>query len=191
MLSKTIKSVDLYTLFIIDSSGSMSGEHTVQLNQYMDGMLDLFKQIEENGGNIHIQISALRFSTSCSWIGSGSPVTLEEFKWKSPVPRGLTSVGTALEELKCCLDDPSFIIKRARPAKVAIFFISDGYATDYYQDALEDLKSNQYYNNAFRACIRIGDETDDEMLEDICGNRSNIFSYDECNSCAVKLWKFL
>jgi uncharacterized protein YegL len=51
-----------------------------------------------------------------------------------------------------------------------IIFMTDGYATDNYEKALEEIRGNRWFANGTKIGFAIGDDPDVRMLSSIVGN---------------------
>ena len=55
-----------------------------------------------------------------------------------------------------------------------IFLMTDGYPSDDYKEALEELKQNSWYKFGLKAALGIGSEANDEMLEEFTGSKDTV-----------------
>ena len=51
-----------------------------------------------------------------------------------------------------------------------IIFMTDGYATDDYTKALEDIRKNRWFARGIKIGVAIGDDPDVKMLSSVVGN---------------------
>ena len=86
----------LTIFFIIDTSGSMSGDKIGRVNSVMEEVLPEIRGI--GGSDSDIQIAVMTYDTDVNWMYN-EPKPLEEINRVELVPKGWTALARALKEL--------------------------------------------------------------------------------------------
>ena len=121
----------------------------------------------DNNPNAQLLIRALQFSSGASWITS-SPVPVEDYGWEDMDANGLTELGKAFDLLAAQLSIPP-MPERALPPVIVL--LSDGQPTDDYKKSLDKLLHLPWGKKAVRIAISIGQDADDDVLQQFTGNR--------------------
>ena len=160
--------------WIIDTSASMSGERI----KIIEDILVKFTKMSKNNDKFEIETVILSFNTKVEWV-SYDGLNTEVLKLNT---EGITNVGLALQELNFKLSQDGFcyLFKTSRIERCPIIlFILDGYSTDNYKNALEELKKNRWFRVSIKLGLAIGSEADTELLESIVGDEL-LFNNKEC-----------
>lgn len=112
-------------------------------------------------------IRTLKFATGASWVTS-NPVNVEDFAWDDLEAGGVTDLGKAFELLAAQLTIPPMSDRALPPVLV---LLSDGQPTDDYKKALAELKKLPWGKKAVKIAISIGQDADDDVLEEFTGNK--------------------
>ena len=153
--------------YLIDTSGSMSGDKIACVNEVMPEVVDIVSQISDNNmDNAEICVSALIFDNGTRWL---YPEALEanDFKWISQQAGGGTSMGGACLELEKALHrkgEKAQLVSTTGHKNPAIILLSDGEPTDNYELGLEKLKSNNWFKSAIKIAFQIGSEEDNNIV---------------------------
>ena len=84
-------------IYVIDSSGSMSGEKIASVNEAMRDSIELLRDISAKNPDAEVKVGVLRFASGAEWI---KPLTsLDDFFWNDLKAGGVTDLGSALNEL--------------------------------------------------------------------------------------------
>lgn len=158
--------------FVVDTSGSMTGEKIEAVNSAVEGLLPELKAVSAAEG-CKIRVAALAFSDVAKWI-SGAPAKPDFFRWRRPVPGGVTNLGAACRALDDKLDAQAWMSGCSHAP--VIFLLSDGEPTDLYRDSLEKLRQNEWFGRAIRVAVAIGDEVNREILAEFTGDMGAVVS---------------
>ena len=157
----------LHFFWIVDCSGSMYGEKIGTVNHAIQSTIPEMVAAAENNPNAQLMIRTLQFSTGASWVTS-SPVNVEDFAWDDLEAGGVTDLGKAFELLSAQLTIPPMSDRALPPVLV---LLSDGQPTDDYKKALDELKKLPWGRKAVKIAISIGQDADDNVLEEFTGNK--------------------
>lgn len=155
--------------FVVDTSGSMSGDKIGALNDAIRETLPDLQDLSENNADAKIKIATLQFDSNVQWRDP-EPVDSENFVWNDLQAGGLTSLGAALLELKDKLSTKKFMQEAVGSFAPVILLLSDGAPTDEYRAALEEAKKNNWFKHAIKVAIAIGNDADKNVLAEVVGN---------------------
>lgn len=150
-------------IYVLDVSGSMTGQPIAALNEAMRETQNLLKEKQLANPNAKLRIGAMAFSSGAQWItGNGIGLEdLEDFFWNDLSAGGITDLGAALEMLYDKLSRTDIVrddetIGYCRPI---IIFISDGGPTDDWEKGLAKAKTNKWFKYSTRIAMAVGDNT--------------------------------
>ncbi len=160
------------TLFyLVDTSGSMSGSRIGTVNAAMEECIPLLKEVAQANDDAEIKVAILQFSSGCSWVTpSSGPVDLEDLIWNDLNAGGLTEFGGALLELDKKLSRNEYLKSQTGAYAPVILLLSDGGPTDNWNNALEQIKQNNWFKHAIKIAIDIESGSDRFVLEQFTGN---------------------
>ena len=161
-----LSSRPLYFFWVVDCSGSMEGSKIGTVNNAIQEVIPEMRSAADENPNAQLMVQTLRFSDGASWIES-TPIEIDNFVWKDLDAEGMTDMGKAFDLLAGRLTIPP-MSDRALPPVIVL--LSDGYATDDYRDALDDLLKLPWGKKSVRIAISIGEEADEDMLLNFTGN---------------------
>lgn len=162
-------------IFVVDTSGSMSGERIASVNEAMHDSCDLLRELSDKNPDAEMKIGVLSFASGAEWITKNGLVFLDDFYWNDLRAGGVTDFGSALKELDDKLSRSRFLISETGFCKPVIIFMSDGEPTDDYGKALERIKqNNKWFKYATKIAIAIGDDADLTVLTSIVGNKEAV-----------------
>jgi len=150
--------------FIFDTSYSMDGSKIGALNQAIHEVIPMLSDISANNADAEIKIAALKFSSGCEWIFD-EPKPANEFIWIDKQTDGGTDLGAACIELGNKLSRKEFLNEVAGSFAPVLILLSDGQPTDDYENGLKKLEQNNWYKNALKFAIAIGNDADKNILE--------------------------
>ena len=159
--------------FVIDTSGSMAGTKIGTVNTAIREVIPELKGI--GGSDVDLKIAVLDFSSGCKWLFP-VPIPVDSFVWNNLEADGVTDLGCAMKELNAKMCKEAFLGVPSGSVAPAIFLMSDGEATDDYNDGIETLKKNNWYKYAIRVALAIGDDAKIEELEKFTGNREAVLT---------------
>lgn len=161
--------------FVIDKSGSMSGNKIGAVNDAIVNVLPMLDEISATNPDAEIKVAALEFSTGCNWLYN-EPKLASEFIWQDVKADGLTSLGEACNELNSKLSRNGFMQAASGSFAPAIILLSDGGPTDNYHTGLDKLKGNNWFKSAIKVAIAIGDDADKDVLTEFTGTPEAVFT---------------
>lgn len=162
---------DLHVFYVLDTSGSMAGAKISALNHAMEESIEALKVLAKSNADAKLKVAVMEFNSGCKWITSNGPEDLEEdFEYEYLKDGGLTAVGAALNELNSKLSRHSFLNSMTGALMPVIIFMTDGYATDDYIAALEEIRKNRWFTRGIKIGFAIGDDADVQMLSSVVGN---------------------
>ena len=156
----------IHFFWVVDCSGSMYGEKIGIVNNTIQECIPEMRSAADNNPNAQLLIRALQFSSGASWITT-TPVSVEDYGWEDMDANGLTELGKAFDLLAAQLSIPP-MPERALPPVIVL--LSDGQPTDDYKRSLEKLKKLPWFRKAVKIAISIGQDADDDVLVEFCGN---------------------
>ena len=178
VLGEGIARQKLNIVFVIDSSGSMSGERIGAVNNSIRDIMSIMPEIQEDTSDAEIKISALTFSDDAKWVYE-EPKTIDEFKWKDIKVEGCTNLSSAYEALS------KFLRKKMNGGQMPdiggvapiVILMTDGMPTSYdWEEKLADLKKKGWFKAALKYALSIGVDTDEAMdvLTKFTGNPETV-----------------
>lgn len=155
--------------FVIDVSGSMAGKKIGAVNQAIEEVLPEIQKLSDENADAEIKIAVMTFSNGFEWLYKPMPVA--DFKWDFIDADGCTDLGEACKELAKKLSRKEFLDDANGSYAPVIYFMSDGEPTDDYKSGLKVLKENKWFQTAIKVAIAIGDDANQNVLEEITGNK--------------------
>ena len=157
----------LHFFWLVDCSGSMYGEKIGTVNHAIQSTIPEMADAAKDNPNAQLMVRTLKFSTGASWV-TPNPVNIEDFAWNDLDAGGVTDLGKAFELLAGQLTIPP-MTDRALPPVIVL--LSDGQPTDDYKKGLDKLLHLPWGKKAVRIAISIGQDADDDILQEFTGNR--------------------
>jgi len=154
--------------FIVDTSGSMDGEKIAAVNTAIREVLPEIAEISSENADAQIKVACLQFANDVQWLFR--PTDVEGMTWNDLRAEGMTSMGTAFNELNAKLSRKEFLDSPTGNFAPVLFLMSDGQPTDEYHKALDSLRENRWFQVAIRVAIAIGDDADKNILTEFTGN---------------------
>jgi len=152
--------------YVIDTSGSMTGERIEAVNTAIKEVIPTIKEISDENADAQIKIAVLEFSTGARWITPNGPMEIDDFQWNDLKPDGVTDLGAACKALNEKLSTKAFMNEPSPSFAPAIFLLSDGLPTDDWQAELSKLKQNNWFKAAVKVAVAI-DEDADQDIQDV------------------------
>lgn len=157
----------LHFFWVVDCSGSMYGEKIGAVNNAIQSTIPEMREAAKDNPNAQLLVRTLKFSTGASWVTS-NPVNIDDFDWNDLDAGGVTDLGQAFDMLSAQLTIPP-MTDRALPPVIVL--LSDGQPTDDYKNGLDKLLHLPWGKKAVRIAISIGQDADDDVLQEFTGNR--------------------
>ena len=167
----SVSKKSLVIFFLIDTSRSMVGKKIGELNTVMEELIPEIRRVGE--ADTDVKVAVLTFGTQVRWMYS-EPILIEDFEWSRLRADGVTNMGEAFRELSARMSRNSFLNSPSLSFAPVIFLMTDGYPSDDYKEALEELKQNSWYKFGLKAALGIGSEANDEMLEEFTGSKDTV-----------------
>lgn len=167
----------IMTLFyVVDSSGSMSGEKIGSVNSAMEeAIISDLPEISAVNDDAEIKVAIMQFSSGCSWITPESePISIGDVIWNDINACGLTDLGAACQELDAKLSRTAFLKSQTGAYAPVILLFSDGAPTDNWEDKLKRLRTNKWFKYAIKIAIAIGDDADLDVLAQFTGSIESV-----------------
>lgn len=161
--------------FLVDRSGSMQGTKIGSVNRAIEDITPEIRALSDDNADASIKISVLTFCSGAEWMYD-EPIPVENFQWKSISAGGVTDMGRAFTMLNEKLSRNAYMSDAGGSYAPAILLMSDGHPSDECLSALEKLKSNNWFKNAIRIAIAIGDDCESDILENFTGSSEAVFS---------------
>ncbi len=156
----------LHFIWVVDCSGSMYGEKIGAVNNAIQSTIPEMAEAANHNPNAQLLIRTLKFSTGAAWV-TPDPVPIESFAWDDLEAGGVTDMGRAFEMLAAQMTIPPMTDRALPPVLV---LLSDGQPTDDFKNGLDQLLQLPWGKKAVRIAISIGQDADDDVLEQFTGN---------------------
>lgn len=170
---------DLNVFYVLDTSGSMSGLPIQTLNRAMEETLNVLRNMAKHNGDANLRVAVLEFNSSPKWMQPSGPEDVEDFIWQDLTAGGMTSVGSALDELNNKMNKNAFLQSMMGAYLPIVIFMTDGFATDDYVSAIDRIKQNKWFNKATKIGFAIGDDPDVDMVAKVVGNSEAVIHTNE------------
>lgn len=188
-------------IYVLDTSGSMSGDRIGALNAAMSETVEVLKDVSKRNSDAEIKVGVLKFSTDAEWVTKNGLVFLEDFFWNDLTAGGTTEVARALAALDEKLSKNQFLKSNTGSYAPVLIFMTDGAPTDpgeWEKKLAEITKVNRWFEVATKIAIAVGsdDDSQDERtkrracLEKLVGNNEAVAEVDDLETLK-KLIKFV
>ncbi len=161
--------------FLVDTSGSMSGDKIGAVNEAIREVIPEIKDISSENADALIKIAVLNFSSGASWLYDG-PIEADQFVWNNLEAGGLTDMGVAFGMLNEKLSRTQFMADAIGSYAPAIFMMSDGEPTDEYKKGLDEVRKNKWFKVAIKVAVAIGADANTEILKEFTGNEECVLT---------------
>jgi len=164
----------LVVFFVIDRSGSMGGARINAVNTAMRETVPILRGM--SGVDADFKIAVLTFSAGAKWMYS-EPKDVESFDWQELDVEGWTDFGAACNELCNKMSRSVYMNSNQGYKKPIVILITDGGPTDdgVWQPALAKLKTNRWFQFAFKFALAVDESVDRDVLEDFVGTSEAVF----------------
>lgn len=168
---------------LVDKSGSMEGCKIGAVNDAMENVIPIVKEISDENADFEIEMAVLEFSNSAEWTFD-HPKPIDGFMWKKISAEGMTAFGAACTELlsKLSKQEGGFMGSKIGYGAPAIVLLSDGGPTDSYREALDRLKENQWFKHSIKIAIAIGDDANKKVLCEFTGSSEAVITVKKLES---------
>ena len=170
---------NLPIFYLLDTSGSMTGEPIAILNHATTETMEELKKVAKKNSNGKLQIAVMEFNTNVKWMQPDGLEEAEDFYWVDLQAGGLTEVGAALKELDSKLSRETFLKGIMGNLMPVIIIMTDGGATSDYKKELDEIKKNRWFQNASKIGFAVGEYADLDMIADVVGNSEAVIKTDD------------
>lgn len=167
-LSSTSTAKSLHLIFLVDNSGSMrindSGDgktRIVAVNEAFENMIPKLQELQEDvRAAFTMYISILMFNESPEWHVRWEPIETYNIS-EIPVSPYVTYYSRAYQELNENMSRSNMFSQDGKQAEPYIMLMTDGAPTegDPYEEVLEELMKNRWFEGAQRYAVLIGNDT--------------------------------
>jgi uncharacterized protein YegL len=166
-------------IYVLDTSGSMSGERIASVNEAMNETMEVLKDVSNKNPDAEIKVGVLKFASGSEWVTNGLE-DMEDFFWNDLQAGGVTDLGSALNELHNKLSRSEFLISETGFCVPVIMFMSDGQPTDNFEKALDSVNTNnKWFRHATKIGIAVGDDADKDVLAKVVGNKEAVIGVND------------
>jgi len=141
---------------LIEHSGKLSVPEMDMVNTGMKELIANLKSITEHW-EISVKIAALAFSQDARWITEKGPVEAGEFIWENLSAKGTSNFGAACSALNEKLSKKTLMQKLCGNSTPNIVLFSTGNHNDIWEKPLSLLWENDYFRNAWKLCLAVGE----------------------------------
>lgn len=156
----------LQFIWIADCSGSMQGKKIEALNFGIREAIKPMQEVADENPNAEVLVRAIRFSDGAQWHVA-QPTRIHDFRWDDLNADGVTDMGAAMKMVADALTIESMPERGLPPVLV---LLSDGQPTDDFARGLKTLTDQPWGKKAVRIAIAIGDDADQEVLQEFIGH---------------------
>lgn len=149
----------LLMIFVVDHSGSMTGERIKAVNQAFERMIPELQQVQSSANDtFRLEIAVMVFGSVAEWIVPPTPIG-EYIHTEIKADGGGTSYGNAFRKLEEKLSRKEYFPSEGKIAKPYIMFMTDGKPLDSdYEAMIQKLENNLWYTQAQRYAVLMGKE---------------------------------
>lgn len=170
-------------IYVLDTSGSMSGDRIAAVNSAMTETVEVLRDVSNNNPTAELKIGVLQFASGAKWVTERGFVFMEDFYWNDLNAGGLTDFGSALKELHNKMSRTEFLNSDVGYKVPVIIFMSDGEPTDDYESALQKInENNKWFKVSTKIAIAIGDGANVEVLQKITGSPESVIAVDDLDT---------
>jgi len=155
----------LKIFWLVDVSGSMDGDKIATVNRAIRACIDPLLREAEDNPEAQMYVRAMKFSIGAQWHTNETKI--EDFEWHDLIADGWTDTGAAL---KLMAQELSIERMGQRALPPVIILMSDGEATDNYDEGIKELISQRWGPKTVRIAIAIGTDANVDELSKFCSN---------------------
>lgn len=157
----------LHVIFVVDASGSMSGERMGSLNWAAKAAVPAMREAAFEHPAVDVLVRVCRFGDAVDWpVAVATPV--DRFVWANLTAGGETRMGAALQAVAEALAELEAAGGRNLPPVIVL--LSDGMPSDDARAGLAALDATELGRGAIRIPIAIGSDADLEILQAFIGS---------------------
>ena len=176
-------------IFVVDASRSMEGNKMDSVNEALLNMKSTLLELESDN-DIDLRIAVMSFTSSARWDTPLVPI--KEWSFNGIQTRaGLTEYGSAFREINKALQKVKFLNRSGKIAAPAIVFLTDGEPVDDYSNDLDELLKNNWFINASRSVILMGDAIENasakQAVEKFVKDKADLIGVNESERIAQSI----
>lgn len=157
----------LELVFVVDCSGSMTGERIGALNWAAKTVVPTIRSHAEEHPLVEVRVRVLRFATGAAFA-LPRPEPIERFVWMNLAASGESDMGAAFrllaETFRAHDEEATEML-----APVVVLF-SDGFPSDDAQGGLDILLATELGRRSIRVPVAIGQDADMALLRSFASN---------------------
>ncbi len=167
-------------IFIVETSGGMSGERIDEVNKAIKNALLVFQEVSEKNADAEIKVAILEYGSGARWMYDELKA-IPEFEFLDLQASGLVDFGEALTMLNEKLSRKTgFLnIPTGCYAPILILINLRGF-TDNWQSALESLKPNKWFEASLKLGINI-DSEEEKQIKSFTGSYQSVVKLHSAN----------
>lgn len=172
-------------VYVLDTSGSMDGEKLAAVKSALKYDLEKVNYYQENEADLNYLVQIMTFDSEINWFPSNGPTDAKSIVSQVDLIEagGLTDVGKALTELNTKLNRGN-LLKNYESGLFelpTIVFLADGYSTDNYSNALNEIRKNNWYRRASKFGLALGDDADLSMVKAVTNDDARHIEIQDLN----------
>ena len=143
--------------YLIDTSGSMNYHGCIDsVNNAMPQIIGILRQISvANHDQGDIYLNCITFDSEARLLYE-RPVAAEDCVWAPLQASGLTNLGAAFDLLERQMHRSAALDSPHGHLRPAVILLSDGDPDDGWEAALERLRQNRWFRDAYKIAIAVG-----------------------------------
>lgn len=157
----------LHVIFVVDGSGSMTGERIASLNWAARAAIPAMREAAADHPEVDVRVRVLRFADGVEWPVP-TPVPVADFVWTSLAAGGETAMGEALNAVAAALSADAATGADLLPPVIVL--LSDGMPTDDARAGIAALDGSELGARSVRIPIAIGPDADLDLLAEFIGD---------------------
>lgn len=168
----------LHLVWMVDCSGSMSGEKIKSLNASVRECIPPLRKVHEDNPYAELLVRVIKFSCGASWHLQ-APTPVQSFEWEDLQTDSLTDLGAAIDLLTEAFEPKKMGKGNVKPVLV---LVSDGMPTDNWKKALTKFNATGFgkHGRTIRVAIYIYpegkfDAQAKNVLAEFTGNPETVF----------------
>lgn len=165
-----------HILILIGNSESMTGSKIGSVNDAIENVLPMIREISEDNPDAAIYFNVMFFSDNCKWLYD-SPTPISNFVYRRIESHGK---GNCLGE--CYKSLNSYLVRLQNKVSCdalyspIIMILADRNSSDETSNELQNLRNNHLFNSAIKIAIQIGDKIDSNVLTEFTGSSSTVIT---------------
>lgn len=165
-----------HILFLIGASESMAGSKIGSVNDAIENVLPMIREISEENPDAVIFFNVMYFSDNCKWLyDSPTPISNFEYSGIESFGKG-NCLGECYKSLNRYLGRIQKEVSYDALYAPVIVMLADRNSSDETFSDVQKLRNNNLFNSAIKIAIQIGDRIDPKVLTEFTGSRSTVIT---------------